>query len=157
MINKSRAIHGSVKIVTCRACQSSVPLFELEAESDTDTVGLCSAARCNSLDLVLSETALEEWQAAQSGEVPSLLSRLSDLSGVKDLHILRIKRVEQSPDLPAGVPFSQFKKLYKPPVVIYACPCCLDGEASETREVLLSEFEEMGGRIVALGNLVVES
>jgi hypothetical protein len=157
MINKSRAIHGSVRIVTCRACQSNVPLFELEAESDTDTVGLCSAARCNSLDLVLSETTLEEWKAAQSREVPSLLSRLSDLSGVKDLHILRIKRVEQNPKPPAGVPFSEFKKLYKPPVVIYACPCCVDGEATETREVPISEFEEMGGRIVALGNLVVES
>jgi hypothetical protein len=141
MTSKNRAIHGSVKIVTCRTCQSNVPLFELEAETDTDSVGFCSAARCNGLDLVLAETTLEGWRAAQSGDVASLLSRLSGLSGMTDLHILRIERVEQNPKPPAGAPFSEFKKLYKSPIVIYACPCCVGGEAVETQEVPISKYD----------------
>jgi hypothetical protein len=79
------------------------------------------------------------------------------LSGIDALHVLRIKRIEQNSKPPAGVPFSEFKKLYKSPTVIYVCPCCAGGDATETQEVTVSKFEGMGGRIIALGNLVIES
>jgi hypothetical protein len=72
-----------------------------------------------------------------------------------ELHVLHVERIEQGPKPPAGVPFSEYRKLYKRPVVIYKCPCCAGGEAIETQEVLVPTFEEMGGRIVALGDLVV--
>lgn len=156
MQGKGRFVRGSVKIVTCRACHSSMPVFDFESETDTDTVGLCSAARCDSADLVLAETTLDEWRGIQSGDISGLLSRLRDLSGMKDLCVLGIRRIEQSDHPPAGIPFSEFRKLYKPPVLIYACLCCLDGDALETQEMLISEFEKMGGRIVALGNLVLD-
>lgn len=155
MQRKGQFVRGSVKIVTCRTCHSSMPRFEFESETDTGTVGLSSAARCNSADLVLAETTLDEWRGIQSGDISGLLSRLRDLSGMKDLCVLWIRRIEQSAQPPTGIPFSEFRKLYRPPVVIYACPCCADGDAIETQEMLISEFEARGGRIVALGNLVL--
>ena len=155
-MTKSKVVHGSVKIVTCRNCLATLPLFEFEAETDTDSVGFCSAARCNVLDIVIAETTLEEWRAIQSGGLSTLPPRLSGSSEMKDFCILHIKCIERGSEPAAGIPFSEFKKLYKHPVVIYACPCCTDGEAIETQEVTVPKFEEMGGRIIALGNLVVE-
>lgn len=153
MIGQSKVVRGSVAIVTCQACQASLPLFEFEVESDTGAVGLCSATRCNGSDIVIAETTLEEWKAMQSGELSTLPLRLS---GFSDFHVLHIKRIEKSPAPPAGISFAEFRSLYKPPVVVYACPCCTDGEAIKTREVTTSEFEGMGGRIVALGSLIIE-
>ena len=152
MTEQNKFVRGSVAIVTCRTCQASLPIFEFEVESDTGAVGLCSAAKCNGLVIVIAETTLDEWKAIQSGRLETLPSRLSGFSGFNVLHI---KRIEESPDPPAGIPFSEFRKLYVAPVVVYACPCCTDGEAIKTREMTTPEFEEMGGRIVALGNLVV--
>lgn len=152
MTEQNEFIRGSVAIVSCRSCQANLPIFEFEVESDTGEVGLCSAAKCNSLDIVIAETTLDEWKAMQSGGLLTLPSRLS---GFSDFNVLHIKRIEESPDPPAGIPFSEFRKLYTAPVVVYACPCCTDGEAVKTREMTIPEFEKMGGRIVALGNLVV--
>lgn len=153
MIDHSKTVRGSVAIVTCRSCQASLPLFEFEVESDTGAVGLCSAARCNGLDVVIAETTLEEWKAMQSGSLSTLPSHLSGFPG---FHVLHIKYIEKSPSPPAGIPFSEFRKLYTAPVVVYACPCCTDGEAIKTQEMTISKFEEMNGRVIALGNLVVE-
>lgn len=146
-------VRGSAAIVTCQSCQASVPLFEFEVESDTGAVGLCSAAKCNGSDIVIAETTLDEWKAMQSGELSTLPSRLG---GFSDFHVLHIKRIEKTPAPPAGISFSEFRDLYQPPVVVYACPCCTDGEAIKNREVTTSEYEEMGGHIVALGSLVIE-
>jgi hypothetical protein len=157
MTGQGKVVRGTAKIVTCRNCQASLPLFEFDSETDTDSVGLCSAARCNGLDIVIAETTLEEWKAIQSGTLTTLPARVSGSSEMKDFHVLHIKRVEQGSNPPAGIPFSEFRKLYKPPVVIYACPCCRGGEAIETQELTVSEFEKRGGRIIALGGLVVES
>jgi hypothetical protein len=152
---QSKLIRGSVAIVTCRKCQANLPLFEFEVESDTGAVGLCSAAKCNSLDLVIAETTLDEWQALQSGSLSTLPSRLSTDPELQGFHVLHIKRIEKSPDPPAGIPFSEFRRLYKPPVVIYACPCCGGGAASKSQEMVISKFEQMGGRLIALGGLAV--
>lgn len=148
MIGDSKVVHGSVAIVTCRSCRASLPLFEFEMESDTGAVGLCSAGRCNSLDIVIAETTLDEWKAMQSGELSTLPLRLS---GFPDFHVLHIKRIEQSPDPQAGISFYEFRNIYKPPVIVYACPCCTDGEAVKTQEVTIPEFEKRGGHIVAVG------
>lgn len=153
MISQGKVIRGSVVIVTCRACQASLPLFEFEVESDTGAIGLCSAARCNGLDVVIAETTADEWAAMQSGELSTLPTRLGRFG---DFSVLHIMRVERSPDPPAGISFSEYRKIYKPPVVVYACPCCVQGEAFRNRELTIAEFEKIGGKIIALGDIVVE-
>ena len=155
MTKKDNVVHGSVKIATCQSCNSKIPFFAFETEMDTDSIGLCSAAQCNSLSVVIAETTLDEWKEMESGKLLHLPPRLSDTSGLKGLHVLHIKRVGRSPEPPAGIPFSEFRKLYKSPVVIYSCPCCDTGEAIETEEFSVSKFEEMGGRILAMGNLIL--
>ena len=153
MMGQGRVIRGSVAIVICRTCRASFPFFEFEVESDTGAVGLCSAAQCNGSDIVIAETTLDEWKAMQSGGMSTLPSRIN---GFHDFHVLHVKRVENSQNPPAGASFSEFRRLYTPPVVVYACPCCAGGEAVKDREMTVPEFESMGGRIVALGGLVVE-
>ncbi len=153
MIGQSKVVRGSVAIVACRTCQSNLPIFEFEAESDVGSVGLCSAAKCNGLDIVIAETTMEEWKELQSGRLSTLPLRLGFFP---DFYVLHIRRIEKGLDPPAKISFSEFRRLYKPPIVFYACPCCVDGEAAKTREMTISEFEGMGGRITALSGLVVE-
>jgi hypothetical protein len=155
MRNGRKLVRGSVKIVQCRECNSNMALFVFESETDVDSVGMCSATKCDGLSIIVAETTLDEWKDIESGKLSKLPSRLIDNPAMNAFHILHIKRIEQSPQPPAGVPFSEFRRSYKPPAVIYSCPCCGDGDAVETQEVTLSEFEGMGGHIVALGNLVV--
>ena len=100
MIGPSKIIRGSIAIVICRRCQTSLPLFEFDVESDTGAVGLCSAAKCNSLDLVVAETTLDEWKAMQSGELSTLPLRIN---GFSDFHVLHIKRIEKNLPPPVGI------------------------------------------------------
>ena len=153
MIGQGRIVRGSVAIVMCRTCRASFPLFEFEVESDTGAVGLCSAAKCNGLNIVIAETTVDEWKEMQAGALSALPSRID---GFSDFHVLHIKSIEKSSNPPAGISFSEFRRLYSSPIVVYTCPCCTDGEAIKAREMTISEFEAMGGRLVVLGSLVVE-
>lgn len=155
MSREKNIVNGSIKMIACRLCNSKIPLFAFESETDVDTVGLCSAAQCNDRRVVVAETTLDEWKMMESGDVVNLQSRIIGASGIEDLHILLIRRIERGPEPAAGVPFSEFRKAYKPPVVIYSCPCCNSGDAVETQEYSVWEFEELGGRVVTVGNLVV--
>ena len=141
MRNEANFVHGSVKIITCQSCSSRMALFAFDAETNMDSIGLCSATRCNELCVVIAETTLSEWKMMESGKLVNLPSRITDSSGMKDSHVLHIKRIERAPEPAAGVPFSEFKRLYGSPVAIYSCPCCDAGEAIETQDYSLSEFE----------------
>lgn len=152
MIGASKIIRGSVKLIRCINCGSGLPLFEFDTETDTGAIGLCSAAQCNGRTIIIAETTLEEWNGLQSGNFISLRSRLISTSGIPDLQILHVKRIERKSRPSAGISFSEFKKLYQPPVVIYDCPCCADGEAFEVDEVAIAKFKEDGGVIKVLDN-----
>lgn len=155
MSGEKIAVYGSIKMIACRSCNSKIPLFAFDSETDVDSIGFCSAAQCNDLRVVVAETTLDEWKMMERGEVMSLQSRIAGASSIEDLHILQIRRIERGPEPAAGVPFSEFRKIYKPPTIIYSCPCCNLGDAVETQEYSVSEFEGLGGSIVPLGNLVV--
>jgi hypothetical protein len=149
-------VRGSVKLVTCQACGSDIPLFEFDMETDTDGIGLCSAARCNQMNIVIAETTLEEWKAMKAGELRHLPLRLAKEFQVSDFHVLHIKRIDQQTPAPTGTSFAEFKKNYRRPIVVYDCPCCEAGEGTETEELTVAEFEKSGGRIFPLGNLVLQ-
>ncbi len=134
-----------------------MPRFEFECETDTGAVGLFSAAKCNGLDVVIGEVTLEEWTEMQSGRLLHVPARLSSALDIGNLHVLHIRRIRQGALPPAGIPFAEYRKLYKPPVVIFSCPCCNGGEAIEVQELSISEFESIGGRVIALGKLAAAS
>ena len=155
MTSLNKVIRGAVKMISCQNCRSNIPLFEFDSETDNDTVGLCSAALCNGLEIVIAEVTLYEWKKMYSGELLHLPTRISGDSYLKSLHVLHIKRIEQSPDPTPGTSFPEYRKIYRPPVVIYSCPCCDGSDAIETQEFSVSKFEEIGGRIITLGNIRV--
>jgi hypothetical protein len=155
MTSKANFVRGSVKLITCQACGSKIPLFDFETETDVDGVGLCSAGRCNQMDLVIAETTLEEWKSMAAGELRHLPRRLADEFGADDVHVLHIKRINQGPLPAAGSSFFEFKKGYKRPSIVYDCPCCDVGDGVETDELTIADFENLGGHIFPLGNLVL--
>jgi hypothetical protein len=108
------------------------------------------------MDLVIAETTLEEWKSMASGELRHLPQRLADEFGADDLHVLRIIRIDQALLPTVGISFSEFKKGYKFPSVFYSCPCCSGGAGVETDELTVSQFEKLGGRIIPLGNLILQ-
>lgn len=155
MKSGSNVVRGAVKMLVCQSCDSKIPLFAFDSETDVDAVGLCSATQCNDLRVAIAEVTLDEWMQMASGALTHLPSRLIHDSEIKDFRVLHIKRIERGPAPPAGLSFSEFRKLYKPPVVIYACPWCDAGDAVESQEFPVSEFEAMGGEIIAVGHLTV--
>lgn len=155
MTGNSNFVSGSVKLITCQTCGSKIPLFDFETETDVDGVGLCSAARCDQMDIVIAETTFDEWKSITTGGLRQLPRRLALEVGATDHHVLHIKRIDQEPPPAAGGSFSEFKKGYKRPSVIYDCPCCDGGEGVETDELTVSEFENLGGHIFPLGKLVL--
>src|SRR5277367_3208604 len=127
MTNERIVVRGTVKMIICQSCNSKMPLFAFETETDVGAVGLCSATRCNGLELIIAETTLDEWKQMKSGELQHLPARLSDALDIRGLHVLHIVRVEEQPESAAGMPFSEFRKIYRRPRVIYSCPCCEKG------------------------------
>jgi hypothetical protein len=91
-----------------------------------------------------------------SGELRHLPPRIAEPLGLNDFHVLHVKRIESGPKIGAGLSFLEFRKRYKRPTVIYSCPCCGDGDAVESQELLLSQFEKIGGEVVPLGNLALK-
>jgi hypothetical protein len=140
-------------MVTCHACEASVPIFEFELESDAGAMGLCSACKCNDMTLVIAEVSMSEWLAMQNGELSNLPERIIGFEG---FHVLHVKRIERSPDPPLGISFSEYRKIYKSPIVVYSCPCCRQGESIKERELTIAEFKSRGGQIVALGGLTID-
>jgi hypothetical protein len=145
----SKPVKGSVRLLVCKVCDNRFPTFDYEVESDADAIGLYSAGLCGGTDLILMELDFEEWKAAQSGELHHIPPRLGAeiANGYLVTHVLR---VEGPPLPPAGTSFSEFRKQYKAPTVIYSCPCCESGEANTLAEITTEEFIRSGGKLRAL-------
>lgn len=146
---QTKPVAGSVRILVCNKCDAEFPVFDFEVESDADAIGLYSAGMCNG-GLVLLELSFEEWRAAQSGDLKEIPPRLYNGIPIGCYQFAHILRVE-SPDLPvAGASFADFRREYRAPTIVYACPCCNDGEATSQREMTPEEFERSGGEITTL-------
>jgi hypothetical protein len=155
MKNKGNVVRGSVRIVACQACNKKIPIFNFESETDVGAIGLYSAAQCNNFNLVIAETTLDEWKKIESEKLSFFPSRLNEYLNLRNFYILHIKRIEEGPKIKPGLSFSDFRKLYKSPTVVYSCPCCNIGEAIQIQELTVPEFKEMGGKIFVLGNLIL--
>jgi hypothetical protein len=149
----TRLVRGSVSILSCNVCDTKFPIFDYEVESDSEEIGLYSAALCDGRSLVLIELNLDEWLAAQSGELTDLPLRIKEAVGGEDYRLASILRVETPPLPPAGISFVEFRKLYKAPTVVYSCPCCVTGEAVTSAELTCEDYRNAGGRVTALNPL----
>jgi hypothetical protein len=64
--------------------------------------------------------------------------------GRDDLRVIRLLRGEEI-ELPQGLSFQEFRKKYRPPQLICACPKCGHGEAMEVRSISPSAYQGGGG------------
>ena len=90
-----------------------------------------------------------------AGDVSDLQHRIGAELGRHDLKMATVLRIESGNDMPAGTSFAEFRKAYRPPVLVYSCPCCGEGEATETEEFTVDGFAEIGGRILSVGELEI--
>lgn len=148
-------VSGSVKLIFCVVCNATFPMFAFEGETDTDTIGLCSAGYCNANKLVLFEVNIDEWRelrAKRTNDLPSRINQELNDHGYQMIHISRVDRFDEPP---SGTSFAQFRRQYKAPQVIYSCPCC-GGDGVVNKEITVDQFKKLGGSILTLGNLILK-
>ena len=153
MTSDTRHISGTIKALKCRSCEATVHIVTFEGESDVDTIGLCSAGSCRGLDVVIVEANPAEWNELAAKNTSTLQSRIAEELRRDDLYIVNILRIEDTNETLAATSFAEFRKAYRPPSIIYSCPCCSNGEAVETDELTVAAFKKMGGEVFAIGGI----
>jgi hypothetical protein len=153
MNTSKRLIKGSINIIICASCKIKFPIFSFEDEADTDSIGLYSAGSCISPDVAVVEATNTEWNEIVEKKSKELPSRIIKILGRDDFRIAQIIRVEKTVSIPQGTSFSDYRKLYQRPVVVYSCPCCIIGESTLGEELTLQQFYAIGGKTLMTGNL----
>jgi hypothetical protein len=152
-----RKVFGTIKMLECTSCEVTLPVAAFEGEADTDTIGLCSAGKCNGLEVAIAEATPTEWSSLAAGSVSHLQDRIGAELGRDDLRVATVLRVEQGNEIPAGTSFAAFREAYRPPLLVYSCPCCGEGEAKEIEEFTVDAFIALGGGILSVGALEIET
>lgn len=150
-MNRShRLINGTVVRLQCEACGAVFPHYGFTGETDADTDGLYSATSCAANELVIAEATPDEWNEMGRGDGTLAERNLAQQLGRNDLKIVRLLRVEDTSSA-KGLSFAEFQKVYKPPVLIYSCACCPNGESRAIEELSVVRFKKCGGRIELIG------
>lgn len=152
MSGPHRLINGTVVRLQCAACGATFPHFRFTGDTDSDTDGLYSATSCTANELVIAEATPSEWNEIGRGDGASAERNLAQQLGRTDLKIVHLLRVEDT-NSAKGLSFAEFQKVYKPPVLIYTCPCCANGESRELEELTVARFKKSGGKIELIGPL----
>lgn len=153
MISSPRIVDGTIVRLRCDACDSVFPHFLFSGEEDSDTAGLCSASSCGKDELVIVEAEPSEWNDLNHTDA-AVGNRIAEQLQRNDLKVVRLLRVERDSGA-TGLSFSDFRKSYKPPILIYSCACCANGESRAIDEVTVGDFQRAGGRIITTGRLVL--
>lgn len=155
MSDAMRKVEGTVLRLRCDVCGSSFAHFVFSGEDDLETAGLCSASSCVQDEIVITQTDAREWRDLADGDVASVERRLARELARDDLKVIAVRRVEDHANEAAGMSFAEFRKVYRPPTLIYSCACCAQGESRMVEEITVSAFREGGGR-VSLGAGLIE-
>ena len=148
-----RKVEGSVHRLHCESCRSTFPLFEFFGEDDTDTAGLGSAGRCGKDELVIAAMLPEEWNRYDTYGRERFEARIAELLNRPDLRVAKLLRIERQGPSGKGMSFQDFMKVSKPPLLIYSCACCANGEAKSIEEMEPDTFLARGGKIEFVGDL----
>lgn len=155
MTMPKRSVVGTVLRLRCQACGAVFPHFLFSGDEDIDTAGLCSASGCNQNEVVIVEAEPDEWNDFEGAGASAIEERLSQQFGRANLRVLRLLRVERETAPVAGLSFRDFKKGYKPPVLVYSCACCAEGESRAIEELTAGDFQRSGGQILVTGRLIL--
>ncbi|HYC67248.1 hypothetical protein [Brevundimonas sp.] len=149
-----RKVDGELVRLKCRACGGEVSHLVPGGDSDMATNGLGTAASCSTDRVALGEMTTEEWAAGEAG-LASFEGRIQSALGLHDLKVVPFLRAEKQTAAKAGEPFPLFRSRYRPPVLIYRCPCCGVGEAEVVATMSIAEFRARGGEILIDGNVEI--
>ena len=148
-----RIIEGSVYELLCESCHATVPHFVFSGDTDMATEGLLSAGSNVTKDVAIFEASSDEF--LKTGyDLDKAAARLPKLFGRNDLHLVRYLMSENE-FVPKSGTFRNFRERYKPPVPVYACPCCVNGQMRPTGIFEPAEFIKAGGRILFSENLTL--
>lgn len=153
MTDQVRKVEGTVAKLSCTKCRATFPHFIFSGEDDTDTAGLGSLSSCDKNEIVIGELEPSEWNNFDGPGSASFEERLSVQLGRRDLRVVRLLRVERDGNVGLGKSFSDFRKAYKSPKLVFSCACCADGEARPLEEITVEDFKRLGGKISAIGHL----
>ena len=115
------------------------------------TIGLTSLSSIMRNEIVVAEAQGDE---LRDGEGKAILGRVSKQLERDDLRVVRLLRAEAA-EIKAGLSFQEFRKVSRPPFLIFSCPHCVTGEAEVKDQPSLADFQREGGKLTVLPDLEV--
>lgn len=123
------SLEGTILRLRCQACGAVFPHFQFSGERETETGGLFSASSGKADEVLVFEAKPEEWKDFDRAGATLAEKRIAQELGRDDLRVIRLLRIESALTTGQGMSFADFKKSYRPPVMVYSCACCAEGES----------------------------
>ena len=123
------SVEGTILRLRCQACGAQFPHFQFTGERETETSGLFSASSGKADEVLVFEARPEEWKDFDRAGATLAEKRIAQDLGRDDLRVIRLLRIESALTMGQGMSFADFKKSYRPPVMVYSCACCEAGES----------------------------
>ena len=146
-----RWVEGIVSVLLCRSCGKRTPHLTFNGDTDMVTIGLTSLSSITRNEIVVADAQGDE---LRDREGKAILGRVSKQLKRDDLRVVRLLRAEEE-EIKAGVSFQEFRKVYRPPSLIFSCPHCVTGEAEVKDKPSVSDFQREGGELTVLPDLEV--
>jgi len=128
------------------------PTVLFSADTDMATAGWESLTSISRHEVVVTQLTAEEFRATarDPSTYVQVENRVNATLGRDDLRVPWLVRVEERGPQGAGLSFQEFRKVYRPPRLLYRDILALDSLAEEQSRVSREEFEGSGGRLVVL-------
>ncbi|HEU4704503.1 MAG TPA: hypothetical protein VFS45_02170 [Sphingomicrobium sp.] len=142
-------VEGIVSILRCEGCSQSTPHLTLSGDTDMTTTGLVSLSSVARDEIVVVK--LEPAEFADDTGL-AVQTRLNSLLERDDLRFVRLRRADAAAPT-GGISFQDFQKAYQPPRLIFACPKCDVGDASQLTSETPSSYKRGGGKLTVLAGI----
>ena len=142
-----QTVSGTILRLRCQGCGAVFPHFQFSGERETEAGGLFSASSGQADEVFIAEATADEWKDFDGAGATRAEQRLALAQGRDDLRVIRLLRIESALTTGQGMSFADFKKSYRPPVMVYSCAACEAGESRVVAECSLEEFRSAGGRV----------
>jgi hypothetical protein len=134
------------------ACATSFPSFEFSGDTDVATLGLAALTSTHGNEMALSEMSPAELEDQSSG-FQAHAARISAQLRT-EFRAVRFIRLEDCVTPAAGIGFQEFRRNYVAPRPLFGCLRC-SGEAVIAARMDLADFQQTGGSVVLVGDLVL--
>ena len=140
-----------MSILRCRKCRGLTPYLTFSGDTDMVTDGLAQLSSNVANEVVvaaLKPSEFSDWSGLE------LQDRINRQLGRDDLRYVRLIRAEAAPIKP-GTSLKKFRNEWAPPVVVFSCPKCEGGEATEWRKDTPSAFKNGAGKLTVLAEIEI--